>query len=106
MNEDVKDEVKQRLARAVMAMQKMQARIEALERTRSEPIALVGMGCRFPGGADTPEAFWELLASGRDAVRREPPSRRIGPDAGAPRWAGYLEDVTGFDADFFGISPR
>ncbi|MFL5358353.1 SDR family NAD(P)-dependent oxidoreductase [Archangium sp.] len=106
MSEEVKDELKQRLARAVMAMQKMQARIDSLERARTEPIAIIGMGCRFPGGADTPEAYWELLAAGRDAVRREPSSRRAGPDTGSPRWAGYLEDVSGFDAAFFGISPR
>ncbi|HEX8825342.1 MAG TPA: SDR family NAD(P)-dependent oxidoreductase, partial [Archangium sp.] len=104
--EDVKDELKQRLARAVTVMQKMQARIDSLERARTEPIAIIGMGCRFPGGADTPEAYWELLASGRDAVRKEPAARRIGPDTGSPRWAGYLEDVSGFDAEFFGISPR
>ncbi|ATB41074.1 type I polyketide synthase [Cystobacter fuscus] len=106
MSEEGKEEIKQRLARAVMAMQKMQARIDSLERARAEPIALVGMGCRFPGGADTPEAYWELLAAGRDVVRREPASRRFGSDSGAPRWAGYLEDVSGFDAEFFGISPR
>ncbi|HYO56083.1 SDR family NAD(P)-dependent oxidoreductase, partial [Archangium sp.] len=106
MTEEAKDELKQRLARAVMAMQKMQARIDALERTRTEPIAIIGMGCRFPGGADTPEAYWKLLVAGTDAVRREPASRRVGPDTGAPRWAGYLEDVSGFDAKFFGISPR
>ncbi|WP_434380751.1 SDR family NAD(P)-dependent oxidoreductase [Melittangium boletus] len=105
MSEEVKDELKQRLARAVLVMQKMQARIDTLERARSEPIAVVGMGCRFPGGADTPEAFWDLLAAGRDAVRREPASRRVGPD-GTTRWAGYLDDVSGFDADFFGLSPR
>jgi len=106
VSEDVKDELKQRLTRAVMAMQKMQARIDSLERARTEPIAIIGMGCRFPGGADTPEAYWELLAAGRDAVRREPASRRVSADTGTPRWAGYLEDVSGFDADFFGISPR
>ncbi|QRK07699.1 SDR family NAD(P)-dependent oxidoreductase [Archangium violaceum] len=106
MTDDVKDELKQRLARAVMAMQKMQARIDSLERARTEPIAIIGMGCRFPGGADTPEAYWELLASGREVIRREPASRRVGADTGAPRWAGYLEDVSGFDAEFFGISPR
>jgi acyl transferase domain-containing protein len=104
--EEVKDELKQRLTRAMTVMQKMQARIDTLERARTEPIAIIGMGCRFPGGAETPEAYWELLASGRDAVRREPASRRIGPDTGSPRWAGYLEDVSGFDAEFFGISPR
>ncbi|QRN93952.1 SDR family NAD(P)-dependent oxidoreductase [Archangium violaceum] len=106
MSEDVKDELKQRLARAVLAMQKMQARIDALELTRTEPIAIVGMGCRFPGGADTPEAYWKLLAEGREAIRREPASRREGADGSGARWGGYLDDVSGFDAGFFGISPR
>jgi acyl transferase domain-containing protein/acyl carrier protein len=106
VSEDVKDELKQRLARAVLAMQKMQARIDALELARTEPIAIVGMGCRFPGGADTPEAYWKLLSEGREAIRREPASRRSGADTAGARWGGYLEDVSGFDAGFFGISPR
>jgi acyl transferase domain-containing protein/acyl carrier protein len=106
VSEEVKDELKQRLARAVLAMQKMQARIDALELARTEPIAIVGMGCRFPGGADTPEAYWKLLEEGREAIRREPASRRTGSDSGGARWGGYLEDVSGFDAGFFGISPR
>ncbi|HYO54689.1 SDR family NAD(P)-dependent oxidoreductase [Archangium sp.] len=70
-----------------------------------EPIALVGIGCRFPG-ASGPEAFWRLLQEGRDAVRPGifPPS----PEAlGDRTWpGGYLDDVEGFDAGFFGISPR
>ncbi|NVJ08010.1 SDR family NAD(P)-dependent oxidoreductase, partial [Myxococcus sp. AM001] len=100
------NELKQRMARAVLAMQKVQAKLDTLEKARTEPIAIVGMGCRFPGGADSPEAYWKLLEEGRDAVRREPASRRQGPESGAPRWGGYLEEVDGFDADFFGISPR
>ncbi|HSP78101.1 MAG TPA: polyketide synthase, partial [Myxococcaceae bacterium] len=105
MSGDVKDELKQRLARAGLAVQSLQSRLDAVERARIEPIAIIGMGCHFPGGADTPVAYWELLRSGRDAIRREPEARRVGP-AGRARWGGYLEDVSGFDADFFGISPR
>jgi acyl transferase domain-containing protein len=102
---DVKDELKQRLARAMLAMQKLQSRLDTLERARTEPIAIIGLGCRFPGGVDTPEAYWELLSQGREAIRREPEARRVGPP-GSARWGGYLEDVSGFDAGFFGISPR
>ena len=105
-SEAVKDELKQRLARAMLAMQKMQAKLESLEKARTEPIAIIGVGCRFPGGADTPEAYWKLLEAGRDVIRREPEARRVGPESSPPRWAGYLDDVSGFDAAFFGISPR
>ena len=74
------------------------------------------MGLRFPGGAHDPEAFWELLMSGRDAVTEVPPDRwdvdaMFDPDPGAPgksytRWGGFLDGVDRFDAAFFGISPR
>jgi acyl transferase domain-containing protein/surfactin synthase thioesterase subunit len=83
----------------------------------NEPIAIVGMACRFPGGANDLDAFWHLLESGRDAVR-EVPAERWSADAyfGAPgqagkicaREGGFLDnvDVADFDAAFFGISPR
>ncbi len=82
----------------------------------AEPIAIVGIGCRFPGGANGPEAYWDLLAAGRDAVTEVPAERWdaeafYDPDPMAPgrmptKWGAYLSDVTGFDAEFFGISPR
>ncbi len=73
----------------------------------SEPIAIIGVGCRFPG-ADGPEAFWKLLEEGRDAISDTPADRW---DAHAwkdvlPAQSGFLERVDLFDADFFGISPR
>jgi amino acid adenylation domain-containing protein len=68
-------------------------------------IAIVGIGCRFPGGVATPEEFWSLLAEGVDTVGPPPESRRTGGRAGAKR-AGFLDQVDGFDARFFGIAPR
>ncbi len=74
-----------------------------------DPLAIVGLACRFPGAAD-PTALWEMLLSGGEAVRPMPGSRRRGyfPAPGeseAPR-AGWLEEVDTFDAEFFAISPR
>jgi acyl transferase domain-containing protein/acyl carrier protein len=77
-----------------------------------EPIAVIGMGCRFPGGADTPAALWELLAEGRDVIT-EPPEDRgwdapvFNPDGSTePRLGGFLTGAADFDPAFFGISPR
>ncbi|OQZ94987.1 type I polyketide synthase [Mycolicibacter algericus] len=82
----------------------------------AEPIAVVGIGCRFPGEASGPDAYWDLLAGGRDAITEIPPDRwdadeYYDPDPLAPgrmssKWGGFISDVAGFDADFFGISPR
>src|SRR5688500_14207010 len=103
------------LMRAYVAIQELEAKVEALERTRREPIAIVGLGCRFPG-ADGPEAFWELLRLGRDATRGVPPDRWDNAEYYDPAHqvpgksyverGGYLDDVAGFDAEFFGLSPR
>lgn len=80
-----------------------------------EPIAIVGLGCRFPG-APNPTAFWELLARGGDAVQAIPPNRWdaaafYDPDLAAPgkmntRWGGFLEQIDGFDHQFFRLSRR
>ena len=104
------------LQRAVVALKETQARLEALERQRSEPIAVVGMACRFPGGAIDPRSFWQLLCSGVDAIRETPPERWdvdrfYDPDPIAPgkmcsRWGGYLDQIDAFDNHFFGISER
>ena len=79
---------------------------------RNEPVAIVGMSCRFPGAEDV-EAFWTLLEEGRDAIREVPPERvRAGTFVVSPaslpatRWGGFLDDIERFDAQFFGISPR
>jgi len=81
----------------------------------SEPIAVIGIGCRFPGAAN-PEQFWQLLREGRDAITQVPPDRwdvngyydanPQAPGKSYSRWGGFLDSVDQFDAAFFGISPR
>lgn len=70
-----------------------------------EPVAVVGLACRLPG-AGSPDEFWRLLSEGREAVG--PPPERLGETVTerGPGWGGYLDDVAGFDAGFFGVSPR
>ncbi len=80
-----------------------------------EPIAIIGVGCRFPG-AKNPEAFWQLLCNGVDAITEVPADRwdvdaLYDPNPGSSgkmntRWGGFLEQVDQFDAQFFGIAPR
>ncbi|MFI1408231.1 SDR family NAD(P)-dependent oxidoreductase, partial [Streptomyces griseofuscus] len=92
-------------------------REEAAGHTPDEPIAVVAMAVRLPGGVRTPEQFWELLADGQDAVAGLPTDRGwdlealLHPDPARPgtvrqRSGGFLHDAADFDADFFGISPR
>jgi acyl transferase domain-containing protein/NAD(P)-dependent dehydrogenase (short-subunit alcohol dehydrogenase family)/acyl carrier protein len=81
-----------------------------------EPVAIVGMGCRFAPDLDSPEKYWQFLKDERDAVREIPPKRwepysSSSPEVGAvlrrtTRWGCFLDDIEGFDAGFFGISPR
>ena len=77
---------------------------EGAATSNAEPIAVIGIGCRFPG-AEGPERFWRMLADGVDAVGPMPASRRVGNDSDA-RPGGYLDRVDTFDAAFFGVSPR
>ncbi|MFC5146729.1 type I polyketide synthase [Streptomyces aureoversilis] len=82
----------------------------------NESVALVGIGCRFPGGIDSPESFWDFLAGGKVSVESTPEDRwraytKIGPEftealRRAERPGNFIGDVDGFDAEFFGIAPR
>ncbi|MEU6347053.1 SDR family NAD(P)-dependent oxidoreductase [Streptomyces sp. NPDC046977] len=79
-------------------------------------IAVVGIGCRLPGGMEGPDRLWEGLLAGRDAISSVPDRRWRDFDDGSAgtaevlarttRWGGFLEDIAAFDADFFGITPR
>ncbi|MFQ3618314.1 MAG: beta-ketoacyl synthase N-terminal-like domain-containing protein [Cyanobacteriota bacterium] len=101
--------------RALLAIQQLQAKLEALEAEKHQPIAIVGMGCRFPG-ADTPEDFWALLHAGKDAITEIPGDRwnldqYYSPDPSAPgkmytRHGGFVPHLHDFDAAFFRIAPR
>ncbi|MCC5622346.1 type I polyketide synthase [Nostoc sp. CHAB 5715] len=85
-------------------------------KTQTEAIAIVGMGCRFPGGADTPQALWELLRNGVDAITEVPSDRWqldkfYDPDPTVPGkmynpYGGFIGQLQEFDAEFFGIAPR
>ncbi|MBI2838246.1 MAG: amino acid adenylation domain-containing protein [Acidobacteria bacterium] len=104
------------IKRTLLAMEQMQSKLDAVERARTEPIAIIAMGCRFPGGAKSPDAYWDLLERGVDAISDVPPDRWnvdefYHPDPATPgkmsgRWGGFLDKVDEFDAGFFGISPR
>ncbi|MDG1969963.1 MAG: SDR family NAD(P)-dependent oxidoreductase [Paracoccaceae bacterium] len=86
------------------------------DKAAREPIAIVGMGCRYPGGVRTPDEFWELLSSGRDILREIPGERwdvdaHYDPEVTVPgkmyvRHGYYLDDIDQFDPQFFGLSPR
>ena len=83
---------------------------------RVTPIAVIGMGCRLPGGIDSPELLWEALLRGDDLITEIPADRwdvdeHYDSQPGVPgrsvsRWGGFIEDIGGFDAEFFGIGER
>src|SRR5215471_961935 len=102
--------------KALAALERMQSRLTAAEEARHAPIAIVGTGCRLPGGVRTPDEFWRLLSDGIDAVTEIPRSRwdvsafyDPDPDAAGKmytRHGAFVDGVEAFDAEFFGISPR
>jgi len=104
------------LSAVKLALMAQQARAQSEALLRADPIAIIGMGCRFPGGADSPEQFWQLLVDGVDAVRAVPADRwdadaLYDPDPSVPgksatKWGGFLDRIDGFDAAYFNILPR
>jgi microcystin synthetase protein McyD len=104
------------LRASLLALKQLRQAYDALDQSRREPIAILGVGCRFPGGVEGPESFWNLLCEGRDATSEIPSERWdieawYDPDPAAPgrmasRRGGFLTGIDQFDAEFFGISPR
>ncbi|MFI5781324.1 type I polyketide synthase [Nocardia sp. NPDC051570] len=111
-----KDKLLAYLKKVTLDLRRMQERTRALEAAQSEPVAVVGMACRFPGGVVSPEGLWDVVAGGVDVVGALPRDRGwnveglFDPEPGkigksSARAGGFLTDAADFDAGFFGISP-
>jgi acyl transferase domain-containing protein len=104
------------LKRALLAIEELQAKLDTVERKRHEAIAIIGIGCRIPGGANDPEEFWRLLREGRSGVREITSDRwdanaYYDPDPDAPgkiatSFGAFLDQVDRFEPQFFEIAPR
>ena len=100
---------------AVLAL-RLNEELEQAAKRRSGPIAVVGIGCRLPGGVNGPDSYWKMLEEGREAISEVPRERWdsrewFDADADAPgrisaKLGGFLDDVAGFDSESFGITPR
>ena len=110
------DKLRDYLKKVTVELTQTRRRLTEAEERRHEPIAIIGMACRYPGGADTVDGYWDLLRDGRSTVTEVPKSRwdiddYYDPDPRAAggmytRYGSFLPDITGWDAEFFGLSPR
>ena len=100
--------------KALLALKQMQSKLEVLEKAQHEPIAIVGIGCRFPG-ANNPQEFWQLLANAQDAITQIPPEHwdkdqyydeQPKPGKICNNYGGFVPHLKEFDASFFRIAPR
>ncbi|MCX8131713.1 MAG: acyltransferase domain-containing protein [Clostridia bacterium] len=116
MGKQVNHEKEVLLQKSLQAIKILQKKVEELEKRENEPIAIIGMACRFPGNSDTPDKFWEFLKNGGEVSVEVPRERwnyedyyNADPDVPGKSYAkeaSFLsDDVTLFDAGFFGISP-
>ncbi|MFM9699955.1 SDR family NAD(P)-dependent oxidoreductase [Streptomyces europaeiscabiei] len=111
------DKFREHLRWATAELGEARRRVAELEEADHEPIAIVGMACRFPGGVDSPESLWRLVTEGRDAIGAVPADRGWStgefhdtgdePPGASHAWeGGFLDPVADFDPAFFGINPR
>ncbi|MFC0527336.1 beta-ketoacyl synthase N-terminal-like domain-containing protein, partial [Phytohabitans kaempferiae] len=105
------------LRQSVLDNERLRRELDRVTAAATEPVAIVGMACRLPGGIGSPDDLWRLVSSGADAVTEFPTDRGwdiealyerepSGPGRTYSRNGGFVDDVAGFDAAFFGISPR
>jgi acyl transferase domain-containing protein len=102
--------------RALFELREMRAKLDQLQYAQSEPIAIVGMGIRFPGHVNSISELWALLQNGADAITEVPPERwnsaeyydtdSMAPGKMSTRWGGFIDGIDLFDPQFFGISSR
>ena len=103
MSATTEQALQSRLKEALVALQKMRTKLENIERAATEPLAVVGIGCRFPGGVTDPASYWQLLQDGVDAIHEVPADRwdidaYYDADPEVPgkmssRWGGFLDHI-------------
>ncbi len=110
------DKLRGYLRLASAELHQARSRLQAEQQRRQEPIAIIGMGCRYPGGVTGPDELWQLVEQGRDAISEFPDDRGWPADLYDPdpdsaghstsRHGGFLDDIAGFDARFFNLPAR